>query len=158
MGFCESRSFDNRCYEKLEEIKDDLEVLRLKDIVNTYAFTTYPDNPKEKLFLIHNLACPLCHDELNKVQVEEINDILFNGKYRYLSLYTLKFKLETDFSKVDIFDTLELIHTEIEDIKNKYEERQYYKLFCEKKINMFILNYTTSIKINLMNFVMKNYL
>ena len=70
------------------------------------------------------MACPLCHDELNKVQVEEINDNLFNGEYRYLSLYTLKFKLETDFSKVDIFDTLELIHNEIEDIKNKYEERQ----------------------------------
>ena len=111
-------------YTKLREKKNDLDIYRS----NLHRFSI------EKTF-----PCPICGKSESN---EKINTILENGPNKLLKLDEESFKLIINKEIVDIFEQLEFIEKQRENILETYNEKRYYKHTCEKKkVSCYIIIY-----------------
>ena len=84
-------------------------------------------------------CCPIC-DKYESA--EEINIILENGPIKLYQLKEELFRLIINYEIVDIFERLEIIEKQKEDILNTFDEKRYYKHTCEKKkVSCYIIIY-----------------
>ena len=111
-------------YTKLDEKKDGLCVYKLKN----------EDGIKKDYEGFRGFRCPLCNDfesgEEIKKQYEESQKRGFPRLSKCYSDYNYNVQRE-DYA--DVFEDLENIYKEIQDIKANYDENCYFKFFCSKK-------------------------
>ena len=111
-------------YTKLDEKKDGLCVYKLKN----------EDGIKKDYEGFRGFRCPLCNDyesgEEIKKQYEESQKRGFPRLSKCYSDYNYNVQRE---DCADVFEALEKIYKEIQDIKANYDENCYFKFFCSKK-------------------------
>ena len=84
-------------------------------------------------------CCPIC-DKYESA--EEINIILENGPIKLYQLKEELFRLIINYEIVDIFERLEIMEKQKEDILKTFDEKRYYKHTCEKKkVSCYIIIY-----------------
>ena len=111
-------------YTKLREKKNDLDIYTS----NLHRFSI------EKTF-----PCPICSKSESN---EKINTILENGPNKLSKLDEESFELIINKEIVDIFEQLEFIEKQRENILETYNEKRYYKHTCEKKkVSCYIIIY-----------------
>ena len=111
-------------YTKLREKKNDLDIYTS----NLHRFSI------EKTF-----PCPICGKSESN---EKINTILENGPNKLSKLDEESFELIINKEIVDIFEQLEFIEKQRENILETYNEKRYYKHTCEKKkVSCYIIIY-----------------
>ena len=124
MGVLSSACLGVPTYTKLEEKKNGLDVYRPLDgsyIDKTYDTITY--------------ICPICNQLVKeKEMTSSFEKMLDKGGKRIKVLIKRYVELLVDSEEeVDIFDSLEKIYFEIEDIKNNYDENKYFNHTCYLK-------------------------
>ena len=92
-----------------------------------------------KFSVSKTFPCPICD---NYESSEEINIILENGPNKLYKLNEEVFRLIVNYEIVDIFERLEIIEKQKEDILNTFNEKRYYKHTCKKKkVSCYIIIY-----------------
>ena len=68
----------------------------------------------------------------------EFEKILEKGPERIKLLIKRYNELKINYEEIDIFDSLEKIYLEFEDLKKNYDENKYFKHICRNKIKIAI--------------------
>ena len=140
MGVFEALCLSIPKYSKLEEKKNGLDVYKIADKSALYKSNVYDFN--KGCYDVISFYCPICDKLVEEKEItDEFKKIYNNKGAKSLKVLTKKYiDLTHNYEEFDIFDSLEKIYLEIEDIKNNYDENRYFKHFCSlKNKNCYII-------------------
>lgn len=130
MGLLSDFCFGIPIYSKLEEKRNGLDVYKIAD--NNAIYEHY--DVYKNCYDIITFYCPICDKLVKEKEITDAFEKMRNKGARRLKVLTKKYiDLISNLEEFDIFDSLEKIYLEIEDIKNNYDENRNFKHFCSHK-------------------------
>ena len=118
-------------YSKLEEKKNGLDVYKPVDDSAIYS----------EHYEIISFFCPICNQVVREQEMtSSFKKMRDKGGERIKVLIKKYIELIINYEEADIFDSLEKIYLEVEDIKNNYDENKYFYHICYlKNKNCYII-------------------